>query len=134
MYVSLPTLDLRKIQDDIRLSPIGLQSIVFNYARLPLSCFYGNPYLQLLTEAQNRCLFVLFFAPTKIFFSPPPLVSPKNQNKPLLAPYGSKFFIFHLPPPAAFFFLRKSVSPASHRSKNPLPCLPKTPPMRFCAF
>ena len=34
MYVSLPTLDLRKIQDDIRLSPIGLQSIVFNYARL----------------------------------------------------------------------------------------------------
>ncbi|MDP0989597.1 hypothetical protein Q6249_28645, partial [Klebsiella pneumoniae] len=54
MYVSLPTLDLRKIQDDIRLSPIGLQSIVFNYARLPLSCFYGNPYLQLLTEAQNR--------------------------------------------------------------------------------
>jgi hypothetical protein len=39
MYVSLPTLDLPKIQDDSRLSSIGLQSIVFVYADLPLSCF-----------------------------------------------------------------------------------------------
>jgi hypothetical protein len=56
MYVSLPTLDLPKIQDDSRLRPIGLQSIVFKYARLPLSCFYGNPHLWLLTEAQSRIL------------------------------------------------------------------------------
>ena len=40
--------------DDTAMHLIGLQSIVFNYACLPLLCFYGNPYLRLLTEAQSR--------------------------------------------------------------------------------
>ena len=54
MCVSLPTLDLPEIQDDSRLRLIELQSIVFITDRLPLLCFYGNPYSRLPTHAQNR--------------------------------------------------------------------------------
>ena len=54
MCVSLPTSDLPKIQDDSRLRPIELQSIVFVACRLPLLCFCRNPRSWISTEARSR--------------------------------------------------------------------------------